>query len=68
MSLDACRGESEPDLTIVATPFVIQGHMPRVVACIGRSARLGFVRVECELRSRRASAVQRPQEKAFPAD
>ena len=34
-------GEWEPDLTILAVPLVVQDHTPLVLACIGRSARLG---------------------------
>ncbi|WP_176157882.1 IclR family transcriptional regulator [Burkholderia multivorans] len=61
-------GEWEPDLTILAVPLVVQDHTPLVLACIGRSARLGRARVERELGPRLVAAAQHLQEQAVVTD
>ncbi|MGQ7937637.1 IclR family transcriptional regulator [Paraburkholderia sp. D1E] len=61
-------GEWEPDLTILAVPLVIQDHTPLVLACVGRSARLGRARVERELGPRLVAAAQHLQEQAVVID
>lgn len=60
-------GEWEPDLTILAVPLVVQDHTPLVLACIGRSARLGRARVERELGPRLVAAARHLQEQAIVA-
>jgi DNA-binding IclR family transcriptional regulator len=42
-------GEWDPDLGIVAVPVPIEGHEPRVLACVGPSAQLSRARVERDL-------------------
>ncbi|WP_235850851.1 IclR family transcriptional regulator [Paraburkholderia piptadeniae] len=61
-------GEWEPDLTILATPLVIQDHTPLVLACVGRSARLGRARVERELGPRLVAVAQTLQEQVLFTD
>ncbi|WP_434666199.1 helix-turn-helix domain-containing protein [Paraburkholderia sp. A3BS-1L] len=61
-------GEWEPDLTILATPLVIQDHTPLVLACVGQSARLGRARVERELGPRLVAVAQSLQERALFAE
>ncbi|WP_025597789.1 IclR family transcriptional regulator [Burkholderia sp. WSM2230] len=61
-------GEWEPDLTILAVPLMIQDHTPLVLACVGRSARLGRARVERELGPRLVAAAQHLQEQAVVTD
>ncbi|MBB5406405.1 DNA-binding IclR family transcriptional regulator [Paraburkholderia sp. WC7.3g] len=61
-------GEWEPDLTILAAPLIIQDHTPLVLACIGRSVKLGRARVERELGPRLVAAAQSLQEQAVLMD
>jgi DNA-binding IclR family transcriptional regulator len=61
-------GEWEPDLTILAAPLVIQDHTPLVLACVGRSARLGRARVERELGPRLVAVAQSLQEQGLFTD
>jgi DNA-binding IclR family transcriptional regulator len=55
-------GEWDPDLAIIAAAFLIEGHAPLVLACVGASAQITRPRVERELGPRLlavASAIQR---------
>ncbi|WDD92658.1 helix-turn-helix domain-containing protein [Burkholderia sp. FERM BP-3421] len=61
-------GEWEPDLTILAVPLRVQDHAPLVLACIGRSARLGRARVERELGPRLVAAARHVQAQSAVID
>ena len=56
-------GDCGSDLGIVAAPVAVDGHDPRVLACIGSSARLSRARVEREL-GPRLSAMARVLQQA----
>jgi DNA-binding IclR family transcriptional regulator len=58
-------GEWEPELAIVAAPLTIPDHTPFVLACIGRSARMGRARVQRELGPRLVAAALALQEQAL---
>ena len=58
-------GEWEPELAIVAAPLVIADRTPLVLACIGRSARMGRARIERELGPRLVAAAQSLQQQAL---
>ncbi|MES2481242.1 MAG: IclR family transcriptional regulator [Pseudomonadota bacterium] len=45
-------GEWDPEIAIVATPLVVQGQSPFVLACVGPCARLSRARIERELSPR----------------
>ncbi len=61
-------GEWEPDLTILAVPLVVEDHTPLVLACVGRSARLGRARIERELGPRLVAVARHLQEQAVVVD
>lgn len=42
-------GEWDRDLGVVAAPLLIDGHVPRVLACVGAGVQLGRARIEREL-------------------
>jgi DNA-binding IclR family transcriptional regulator len=55
-------GEWEPELAIVAAPLIVADHAPLVLACIGRSARMGRARIERELGPRLVATARSLQE------
>jgi DNA-binding IclR family transcriptional regulator len=58
-------GTSEPELAVVATPLIVPDHAPLVLACIGRSARMGRARVEREFGPRLVAAAASMREKVL---
>ncbi|WP_322050152.1 IclR family transcriptional regulator [Paraburkholderia bannensis] len=61
-------GDSATDSTLLATPLVIQGHTPLVLACIGPAARMGRARIARELGPRLVATAQHLEEQVSIAD
>jgi DNA-binding IclR family transcriptional regulator len=58
-------GEWEPELVIVAAPLTIADHTPLVLACVGRSSKMGRARVDRELGPRLVATATLLQDKAL---
>jgi DNA-binding IclR family transcriptional regulator len=61
-------GEWEPELVIVAAPLTIADHTPLVLACVGRSSKMGRARVDRELGPRLVATATLLQDKALFAE
>jgi len=57
-------GEWDSDLAVVATPLLVEGHAPLVLACIGSASDLSRARVERELGPRLAGTAAAIAEEA----
>jgi DNA-binding IclR family transcriptional regulator len=58
-------GDCGAELAVVAAPLIVPDQGPLVLACIGRSARMGRARVERELGPRLAATARALQEQAL---
>jgi DNA-binding IclR family transcriptional regulator len=58
-------GEWEPELVIVAAPLTVADHTPLVLACVGRSSKMGRARVDRELGPRLVATATLLQDKVL---